>query len=327
MTQQNTPPPNMKITPPNLNLGAIKWFVVVFLIVVAGFKSFTTVDAEEVGVVLRLGKYHDEIPPGLNFIVPFVDDVYKVPVLRQLKQEFGFRTIESGVRSQYRTSGVDVREEALMLTGDLNAAQVEWIIQYSIKDAKNYLFKVRSVENTFRYINEAVMREIIGDRSVNEVITTGKEEIQRLAEERIQELCNAYETGIKVEQLILQDVNPPDPVKPAFNEVNEAEQQKNKLVNQAEAEYNKVIPKAKGQALQLIEEAKGYKSERVNRAKGEASRFTSLYNEYRKAREVTRQRIYLETMESVMNKVGKKLITDEKAQGILPLFNFEKGMK
>jgi len=288
------------------------------------FSSFFTISPEEVGVVLRFGKYSREASPGLNFKMPFgIETVYKVPVERQLKQEFGFRTLRAGVRTQYSTAKYE--EESLMLTGDLNAAEVEWIVQYRIKDAYRYLFKVRNAEQTFRDINEAVMREVVGDRTVNEVITVGRQELADAVSVKLQALCDQYETGIKVEQVVLQDVNPPDEVKASFNEVNEAEQEKEKLINQALSEYNKVIPKAKGEAQRKIEEARGYALERVNEARGEADRFTARYNEYRKAREVTRQRLYLETMSKVLNKIGRKLITDDKASGILPLFNYENG--
>jgi membrane protease subunit HflK len=198
-------------------------------------------------------------------------------------------------------------------------------VQYRITDPYKFLFKVRNAEQTFRDINEAVMREVVGDRTVNEVITVGRQELADAVSVKLQALCDQYETGIKVEQVVLQDVNPPDEVKASFNEVNEAEQEKEKLINQALSEYNKVIPKAKGEAQRKIEEARGYALERVNEAKGEADRFTARYNEYRKAREVTRQRLYLETMSKVLNKIGRKLITDDKASGILPLFNYENG--
>jgi membrane protease subunit HflK len=246
-----------------------------------------------------------------------------VPVERQLKQEFGFRTLQAGVRTQYSTRRYE--DESLMLTGDLNAAQVEWIVQYRIKDPYKYLFKVRRTEQTFRDVVEAVMREIVGDRTVNEVLTVGRQEIATTAEVKLQELADQYETGIKVEQVVLQDVNPPDEVKPSFNEVNEAQQEKEKLINQAYSEYNKIIPKAEGEALKVIEEARGYALERVNQAKGDAALFTNLYREYIKAKDVTRQRMYLETMSKVLDKVGRKLITDDEAAGILPLFQFDKG--
>lgn len=210
-----------------------------------------------------------------------------------------------------------------MLTGDLNAAEVEWIVQYRIADPYLYLFKVRNAETTFRDINEAVMREIIGDRTVTEILTVGRQEIATTAERMVQELASQYYTGIKVDQIVLQDVNPPDEVKPSFNEVNEALQEKEKLINQARSEYNKVIPKARGEALRIIEEAHGYALERVNEAQGDAARFNQLYNEYRKAKEVTRQRLYLETMSEILSKVGRKLITDKEATGILPLFQLD----
>ena len=313
-------------TPPNINFNVVK-FVIIGIIVFWGiFSSIFTIETEEVGVIQRFGEFNREVQPGLNFKAPFgIETLTKVPVLRQLKLEFGFRTQSAGVRTIYDTGRH--KDESLMLTGDLNAAQVEWIVQYTIKEPYKYLFKVKNIESTFRYINEAILREVVGDHSVDEVITSGRQNIATLAKLRIQELCNQYEMGIKVDQLILQDVNPPDPVKPAFNKVNEAEQQKDKLVNQAKSEYNKVIPKAAGEAQKMLEEAKGYATERVNRAEGEAQRFLSVYNEYRKAREVTKQRIYIETLEEVLSKVGQKFITDDKASGILPVFDFLKGGK
>ncbi len=291
------------------------------------YSTLFTVAAEEVGVILRFGKYVRTVNPGLNFKLPFgIEKVTKVPVERQLKLEFGFRTDKEGVLTKYEDRVYN--EESLMLTGDLNAAKVEWIVQYRINDAYKFLFRVRNAVKTFRDINEATMREIVGDRTVNEVLTVGRQEIANSVSVMLQTLCDQYETGIKIEQVVLQDVNPPDEVKPAFNEVNEAQQEKEKLINQSKSEYNKVIPKALGQADQAISQAKGYALERVNQAKGETAKFNSVYQEYAKAKEVTRQRIYLETMNDVMQKVGRKLITDEKTSGILPLFNFGKeGLK
>lgn len=310
--------------PPNISGRKILWIVVGIIVLLFLYQIWFTVNPEEVGVVLRFGKYTRQAPSGLNFKLPFgIETVTKVPVERQLKQEFGFRTTRAGVRSQYAPNRF--QDESLMLTGDLNAAEVEWITQYRISDPYKYLFKVRHAEITFRDITEAVMREIVGDRTVNEVITIGRQEIAVAVEQKIQELCDQYETGIKVDQVVLQDVNPPDPVKPAFNEVNEAQQEKEKSINQAYSEYNKVIPRARGEALKVIEEAKGYALERVNNARGDAARFRAQYNEYRKAPEVTRQRIYLETLNEILSQVGRKLITDDEASGILPLFNLEKG--
>lgn len=322
MAQQEFDLSNLR--PPNISGRTIQLAIAGIIIFILLWSSWFTVDPEEVGVVLRFGKYVRTVEPGLNFKIPFgTEDVYKVPVERQLKQEFGFRTLRAGIRSEYDDSRY--RDESLMLTGDLNVADVEWIVQYRIQDPYKFLFKVRNGERTFRDINEAVMREIVGDRTVNEVLTIGRQEIADAVSLRVQELCDNYETGIKLDQVVLQDVNPPDEVKPSFNEVNTAQQEREKLINQAQSEYNKVIPKARGDADRQIEEAKGYALERVNQAKGEAARFTSLYNEYAKAREVTRRRIYLETMNEVLSKVGKKLITDKDASGILPLFNFNEG--
>ena len=185
-----------------------------------------------------------------------------MPVERQLKEEFGFRTLEAGVRSEY--SKEDLEEESLMLTGDLNVAVVEWTAQFRVRDPYKYLFKVRNVRQTFRDMNETVMREVVGDRSVNEVLTVGRQEIALEVEQRLQALCDQYETGIKVEQIVLQDVNPPDAVKPSFNQVNQAQQEREKMINQARADYNQVIPRARGEALQTIEQAQGFATDRVN---------------------------------------------------------------
>jgi membrane protease subunit HflK len=310
--------------PPNISFKTISLAVLAILLVTFLFSLWFTIAPEEVGVVLRFGKYARTVDPGLNFKLPFgIEKVTKVPVERQLKLEFGFRTATPAVRTQYSAKGY--LEESLMLTGDLNAAQVEWIVQYRIKDPYQYLFRVRNAEQTFRDINEATMREVVGDRTVDEVLTVGRQEVASTVAIKLQELSDQYELGMKVVQVVLQDVNPPEPVKPAFNEVNEAQQEREKLINQAKSEYNKVVPRARGEAARTIEEAKGYALERVNNARGEASKFDSIFKEYVKAKEVTRQRIYLETMNDILPKVGRKLITDEDMTGILPLFQLEKG--
>jgi membrane protease subunit HflK len=321
---QQREPLNLKdFRVPNIGVKPIIWAVVAIVAVTFLFSLWFTIKPEEVGVVLRFGEYARTVNPGLNFKLPFgIERVYKVPVERQLKLEFGFRTTKPGIRTQY--SKKNFLEESLMLTGDLNAAQVEWIVQYRIKDPYKFLFRVRNTVQTFRDINEAVMRKVVGDRTVDEVLTIGRQEVASTVATKLQELCNQYEMGIKVVQVVLQDVNPPEPVKPAFNEVNEAQQEREKLINQAKSEYNRVIPKARGEAARTIEEAKGYAMERVNNARGESTKFNAVFKEYLKAKEVTRQRIYLETMNDVLQKVGRKLITDEEVTGILPLFQFEK---
>jgi len=294
------------------------------LILITLFTSIKTIGPEEEGVVVQLGRYNRTLQPGLNFILPFgFETMHKIPVQRQLKQEFGFRTTSSGgERTEYAKE--QFADESLMLTGDLNLTDVEWVVQYRITNSYNYLFKVRNAEKTLRDMSEAAMRKIVGDRTVNEVLTVGRQEISTSVEQLLQELCNEYENGIRIDQVVLQDVNPPDAVKPSFNAVNQAQQERETLINQAEAEYNRVIPRARGEAEETIQLAEAFALNRVNRARGEADRFNSLFEEYRKAPEVTRQRIYLETMEKVLPKIGNKIITDEKGSNVLPLLNLDK---
>lgn len=311
----NVPPQFEKVSKNiRLIIGAV---IVLFL----GFSTFFTVDPEEVGVVVRLGEFVETVEPGLNYKIPLIDRVEKVPVERQLKQEFGYRTVSAGVESQYRKSGYE--DESLMLTGDLNLADVEWVVQYRINDPYSYLFKVRNAESTLSDISEAAMRQIVGDRTVNEVLTVGRAEVAIRVQELIQDLVSEYELGITIEQVVLQDINPPNPVKPSFNAVNEAQQQRETLINQAKADYNRVIPRARGEAEETIQRAEGYASERINRAEGEVSRFNDLYTEYIKAPEVTKRRIFLETMEEVVPKLGKKIITDQNGNSVLPLLQMQ----
>lgn len=288
------------------------------------FSSFYTVDPEEIGVVLRFGRFVRTGEPGLNFKAPLgVETVIKVPVERQLKEEFGFRTTQAAVRTQYSQSEFD--EESLMLTGDLNIGDVEWVVQYRIVDAYKFLFRVRNVRETFRAMTEAVMREVVGDRTVNEVLTVGRQEVASLVEQQLQALCDQYETGLKVEQVVLQNVNPPEKVKPSFNAVNQAQQEREERINNAQREYNQVVPRARGEALQTIEQAEGYALDRVNRSEGDAARFNALYDEYRKAPEVTRKRLYLETLGKVLPKAGQKVVVDKDARSVLPLLNLGGG--
>ncbi|HUE89756.1 MAG TPA: FtsH protease activity modulator HflK [Vicinamibacterales bacterium] len=281
------------------------------------FNTFYQVQPEEVGVVVRFGRYIRTSEPGLRVKVPFVEQVSRIPVQRQLKEEFGFRTVDAGVRSRF--SQADFNAEAVMLTGDLNVAVVEWIVQYRVADPYLYLFKVRNITDTFRAMNEAVMRQVVGDRTVTEVLTVGRQAIETRAEELLRELTQQYEMGITIEQVVLQDVNPPDPVKPSWDEVNQAQQQRDRLINEARAEYNKVIPRAKGEAQQTVLEAEGYSLNRVNRAEGESARFRSVHEAYRRAPDVTRRRLYLETMERVVPRMGGKLFIDPAAKGVVPL--------
>jgi membrane protease subunit HflK len=311
----NVPPQFEKVTK------NIRSIVIGLIVLFAGFSTFFTVDPEEVGVVVRLGKYVESVEPGLNYKLPLIDQVELVPVERQLKQEFGYRTLEAGVQSQYQKAGYE--DESLMLTGDLNLADVEWVVQYRINDPYSYLFKVRNAESTLSDISEAAMRQIVGDRTVNEVLTVGRAEVSIEVQNLIQALVQEYELGITIEQVVLQDINPPNPVKPSFNAVNEAQQERETLINQAKADYNRVIPRARGQAQETIQRAEGYASERINNAEGEVSRFNDLYAEYIKAPQVTKQRIFLETMEEVIPRMGKKIITDESGNNVLPLLQMQ----
>ena len=300
--------------------------IVILIAIVIAFTTWFTIDPEEAGVVLRFGRFVRQVPSGLHMKLPYpLETVMKVPVERQLKEEFGFRTEEAGVRTTY--SAEDLTAESLMLTGDLNVAVVEWTAQFRVRDPYKFLFKVRNVRKTFRDMNETVMREVIGDRSVNEVLTVGRQEIAAEVEQRLQALCDQYENGIKVEQIVLQDVNPPDAVKPSFNEVNQAQQEREKLINQARADYNQIIPRAKGQAQQTLEQAQGFATDRVNRARGDAELFIQVHAAYQRAPDVTRRRMYLETMSAIYPKVKRKIVLDDSLKGILPLLSLDKEVK
>lgn len=319
--------PQMEFKIPKIKTGVLKGIVAAVVVIILLFGSIYQISPEEMGVILRFGKFVRTTEPGLHFKLPLgIEALTKVPVQRQLKLEFGFRTTRPGIRSEYRVTPETARE-AVMLTGDLNVVVVEWIVQYKIKNAYNFLFKVRNPEDTFRYMNEAVIRRIVGDNSVDEVITVGRARIANEAKEELQSLCDLYEVGIDVNQLILQDVNPPDPVKPSFNEVNESLQEKERKINEAWSEYNQEIPKATGEAEQTIRGAEGYATERVNNSIGDASRFTSIYKEYARAPLVTRKRLYLETINDILPKISKKIIFDEKQKNILPLLNLGEEVK
>lgn len=283
--------------------------------------SWYKVEPHEQAVVLTLGNFTGINPPGLHFKLPFgIQTVEKVPVTLQLKEEFGYRTKKAGTRTQYDEQ--DHPGESLIVTGDLSIADVEWEVQYKIKSPPtNYLFKVKNNRATFRVMNEAIMRGVIGDRTVNEVLTTGRSEIQVVVKEQLQKACDDYQMGLQIDKVLLQDVNPPEEVKPAFDAVNKAQQEKQTQINQARQEYNKAIPRARGEAQQKIEESQGYAIERVNQAKGDAYAFLAVFEAYQTAPEVTKRRMYLETMEKIMQQTGKKYISDSKGNNVLPILN------
>jgi modulator of FtsH protease HflK len=290
--------------------------LIVLLITVLLTFSYT-VGAESEGVVLRFGKFFKTVEPGLHFKLPLgIDAVTVLPIRRQLKLEFGFST--AGYTNPLQV-GQDPEEEKSMVTGDLNAALVEWVVQYRIEDPRQYLFDVRNPEGTLRDLSEAAMREVIGDRTVDELITIGRQDIEIEALARMQELSKRYQLGIRVDQVQLKNVNPPSQVQASFNEVNKAQQDRENAINVANGEYNKVIPKAKGEADQTIRGAEGYRFKRVNEAEGDVAAFSAVLQQYVKAPEITRTRLYLETMSEILPQTGQKIIVDESMRQLLPI--------
>jgi membrane protease subunit HflK len=231
---------------PKIPARAVQIGLLAIVVVVVLASGMYTISPDEMGVIQRFGKFVRLTDPGLHFKLPLgIESLTKVPVQQQLKQEFGFRTTKPGIRSEYAFP-LDATKEAVMLTGDLNVLNVEWIVQYKIKDPYKFLFKMRESQATFRDMNEAVVRRVIGDNSVDEVLTTGRDRLAHEVRDELQKLCNTYEIGIEVLQLIFQDINPPEQVKPSFNEVNESLQERERKINEAWAEYNNEIPKATG---------------------------------------------------------------------------------
>jgi len=295
-------------------IGAV--LVVVALLIVA-WTSFYTVAAESEGVVLRFGKYLKTVNPGLHFKLPLgIDEVTVLPTRRQLKLEFGF--FSSGY-TNVDQAGREQVDEKSMVTGDLNAALVEWVVQYRIDDPKEHLFDVRNPAQTLRDLSEAAMREVIGDRTVDEVITIGRQDIEISALTRMQELAKRYKLGVRVDQVQLKNVNPPREVQASFNEVNKAQQDRENAINIANGNYNEAVPKAKGEADQTIRAADGYRFKRVNEAEGDVASFNAMLGQYIKAPEITRTRLYLETMGDVLPEMGPKIIIDDSMKQLLPI--------
>lgn len=308
------------------NSGGFKSGLIFLLIIAAlatAWTAFYTVPSDSVAVVQRFGKYLKEVPPGLHLKLPLqIDKATIIPVKRQLKQEFGFTT--PGTKDPYQGTSVhDGLQETQMVTGDLNAALVEWVVQYRISAPVKFLFEVRLPSETLRYVSESVMREVVGDRTVDEVITIGRQEIETEALTKMQALSTKYGMGISIDQVQLKNINPPRPVQESFNEVNQAQQEKEKLINEARRDYNKVIPLTEGEKDQRIREADGYRLKRINEAEGDVARFSALLAEYSKAPEVTRRRIYIETLQAVLPGVRSKIIMDEQTSSILPFLNLD----
>jgi modulator of FtsH protease HflK len=306
----------------NFNPRSAVWLtaicVGILLIAVLCLTSYYTVGADSEGVVLRFGKFLKTVEPGLHFKLPFlIDRVTVLPTRRQLKLEFGFTT--PGQLTNPIQASEEPDEEKSMVTGDLNAALVEWVVQYRIEDPRQYLFDVRNPGETLRDLSEAAMREVVGDRTVDELITIGRQDIEIEGLTRMQDLSRRYHLGIRVDQVQLKNVNPPSQVQASFNEVNRAQQDRENAINIANGEYNKVVPKAKGEADQRIRAAEGYRFKRVNEAEGDVAAFTAVLQQYVKAPEITRTRLYLETMSEILPQTGQKIIVDESLRQLLPI--------
>ena len=336
-----TPPPKGGGREPDLNqvLNEVKqrlpnfkqikslWVVVlVVLVMVLGSTAYYTVGPEETGVVIRFGRFARESGPGLHLKLPLgIETMVPVKTGRVFKEEFGFRGVSPGVRSRFAEKGFD--EESLMLTGDLNVIDVKWIVQYQIRDPKLWLFAVRDGVAAIRDLSESVMRQIVGNRYSDAVLTLQRVEVAAQAQKELQTLLDEYQTGVRVVTVQLQDVNPPGPVQPAFNEVNEARQQKERMINEAQEAYNREIPKAMGESKRMVTEAEGYANEQINRAQGEAKRFTEVLAAYQQAKEVTQRRFYLDSMQAILGKASKVWVVDESVKGLLPLMNLGKDAK
>ena len=296
------------------------WIVIVAALLLWLATGIFKVTQSEVRVIQRVGKYNRTVGPGLHWKMPAsIEKVTKVNVHNVYTEEFGLRTVRAGVRTEYAPEK-QYEHESLMLTGDPNCVLVPWVVRYQVGDPVKFLFKVRDVRSTLRDLAESTMRQIVGDHSLDEVLTK-REEIASLSQASLQENLSAAETGLFLQSIELGRTNVPGPVQPSFNEVNSAIQEKEKLIYEAQGAYNKVIPEARGQAGKMIQEAEGYAVDRVQRAKGDTTRFLDLYEEYRKAKDVTRQRLYLEAMQKMLPQLGNKYVIDADQKGLLPLLN------
>ncbi len=320
---KNVTPPQFNVPP---HLGRFSGLAILALLVLwFALSSFTSVPTDSAGVLTRFGRFVEVVKPGLRFKLPLgIDVIAVVPVERRLTLDFGFST-PSATNLNQRPD--DPEAERNIVTGDLNMALIEWIVQYRIEDPKQFKFHVIEPEGTLRDAGEAVMREVVGDRTIDEVLTIGRQEIETETLSRLQTLVKRYGLGLTVMQVQLQNVHPPKAVQASFSEVNQAQQEKQQAINLANGEYNKVIPRAKGEALRKVSAADGYASKRVNEAKGDAGRFNATLTEYVKSPEVTRQRLYLETMQEVLPQLSRKIILDEKAGQIFPLLQLDQKTK
>ncbi len=323
--------------------------LVLLAIVVLSLVSsiFYRIDASDEGVVLRFGKIQETAMPGLHWKLPWpIDSVYKVPVQRIQILEFGFATEQPGRKTLYSPPTEAELGVAEMLTGDLNLGHVDWIVQYRVKDSGKYLFNIGgakvgdaldlygetssevnpAVPDTIRDISESVMRKLVGDSSIDYVLTIGRDQIAKDAERMIQEELDSFEAGVDIVTVKLQTTSPPTAaVKDAFQEVNRARQKKDRLINEAEGEKNSKIPAARGAKEKAITEAEGYQNRVVLETTGQINAFLAQLAEYEKAPEVTRKRLYLEAMEEILANAGSKIIIDDSVRGVVPLLNLDPG--
>src|SRR5881394_1026234 len=304
---------NIPIKPVRLILGLIACVGIVLTLFTLLF-GFRTIPANSVGVKTRFGAYHDLVNPGLTYAIPYVDEIQIVPTQRLLKLEFGFTSPNA---TNIYQGDRESEETETMITGDLNTALVPWVVQYRITDPKLYLFGAREPEQTLRDLSESVMREVIGDRTVDEVLTIGRHDIETSTLKRLAKLSSQYDLGIQIQQVQLTSVRPPPAVQAAFNDVNQAQQEKQTAINQAWAVYNDAVPNAAGQAKERLKQAEPYAFHRVNEAQGDAQKFSLLLAEYRKAPEATRRRLYLEAMQAILPNLQKKIIVDDSLKNIL----------
>ena len=293
---------------------------VAVVIIILGFFSFTVISTTDNGVVTRFGKYNRTLESGLHIIIPVIERVYHIPVTTVKKEEFGFRTTLASDRSQYRNN---ILRESLMLTGDLNIINVEWTVQYKIIDPKAWLFNVEENEriNTIRDVSSAAINSMIGDLTILDVMGTARDTIQFSARDMMNERYKQLGLGISVTSIQLQNVIPPEEVQQAFEDVNIAIQDMDRMINEGKEAYNNEIPRAKGEADKLIQEALGYASERVNKAEGDTARFNAVYEEYVKAPDITRRRLYLETLNAIFANTDKVTFVDKNLKNFLPLKN------
>ena len=304
-----------KITP-QLILIAIAVIIVLVLI----FSSWFIVDQTEEAAVLLFGKFSRIVGPGAHWKLPFgIEKNYNVPTQRILKEEFGFRTEKPGVVSVY--SSQDYSAESIMLTGDLNIVEVEWIIQYQITDARQWLFNVDNPEKTIRDISQSAINQLVGDRTIFDVIGSERANIESQGQDMMNELFKRYGLGIRVVTVKLQNIVPPKgSVQDAFEDVNKAIQDRSRLINEGKEAYNQAIPKASGEAQQTIQEAEGYASQRVNTAIGDVARFNAVLGEYRRAPDIVRTRLYYEMYDEVFGSAPASTdLIDKNLKNFIPL--------